>query len=279
MMRDARLFQILFLGILLSAGVWLRDFSIRPEQVTLTFLAGVLTQGLFVKALRLQGVGYRSALITCFSLALLLRADNLWAHPTAAAAAMASKFLVRFRGKHLYNPGNLGVILGLTCLPGTWVSAGQWGHEIAFAGWFVVLGAVVVQRARRGDISWAFLLCFLGAIALRVLWLGQPWAVWAHQLQNGALLLFAFFMISDPMTIPNHPRGHLLYAAFVAAVAFIWQYELYRTNGLLWALFLASPTVPLWDALWPAPKFAWNRSQSKGGRHEVEGSGERTIAR
>jgi enediyne biosynthesis protein E5 len=181
---------------------------------------------------------------------------------------MSSKFLIRLRSKHLFNPGNVGVILALLCLPGTWVSAGQWGHDVAFAGWFVVLGAVVVRQAKRGDISWAFLIFFLGAVALRVMWLGQRWAVWTHQLQSGSLLLFAFFMISDPMTIPNHHRARILYAALVAVVAYLWQYELSRVNGFLWALCLLSPTVPLWDAMWPASKFAWNQPHPEGGKNE-----------
>lgn len=267
--QDARLFQILFLGSLLAAGVALRDFSVKPAQVVFAFAAGLLTQAAFVRALRLPRVGLLSAVITCFSLSLLVRADNLWVHPLAAVVAMASKFVVRVRGKHIFNPGNLGAILALTLLPGGWVSPGQWGHEAASAGWFFVLGSVVVQRARRADISWTFLALYLGAVALRVLWLGQKWAVWTHQLENGALLLFAFFMISDPMTIPNHRRGRVLYAALVAAIALVWQYAFFWKNGLLWALFLASPTVPLWDRLWPAARFHWT---PQGVRHEDERS-------
>ena len=77
----------------------------------------------------------------------------------------------------------------------------------AIAGWVVMLGMLVTNRARRGDISWTFLAFYLGALALRVEFLGQRWAVWTHQLESGALLLFAFFMISDPMTGPNDRRG------------------------------------------------------------------------
>src|SRR6266498_4767429 len=112
-MRDVRILQILFLGILLAAGVWLRDFSLRPSQVALTFLVGTGTQILCARARRLKRIGLPSALITCLSLSILLRADNLWAHPLGAAAAIGSKFLIRLRGKHLFNPGNLGIILSL----------------------------------------------------------------------------------------------------------------------------------------------------------------------
>ena len=122
---------------------------------------------------------------------------------------------------------------------------------------FVMLGGVVTGKARRWDVSWMFLACFLGMVLARVLLLGQnPW-VFVHQLGNGALLLFAFFMISDPMTIPNHRRARLLYALIVAAFAIWWQYVLFRPNALVWALFLCTPLVPLLDRLWRARRFQW----------------------
>jgi enediyne biosynthesis protein E5 len=264
---DLRIVQISFLAILLAAGAWLRDFAIRPEQSALAFGAAILTQRLGERLQQTTRRSLPSAVITALSLSLLLRADNLWAHPIAATVAIGAKFVVRARGKHLFNPGNLGVIFALVALPGTWVSPAQWGDDFALAAWLVALGGLVAHRARRIDVSVAFLAFHLGAAALRVLWLGQRGAVWVHQLENGALLLFAFFMISDPMTIPNHPRGRVAHAALVAALAYVWQFVLFRPSSLLWALFLAAPAVPLWDMLWPAAKYEWNR---QGGSNEAK---------
>ncbi len=255
--HDARLFQIVFLAVLLSAGAYFRDFSVRSAQVALTFLAALSTQALCARLWRRETVGTPSAIITATGLSLLLRADNLVAHPAAAVASIAGKFVIRYRSKHLFNPANLGVILSLLFLPGTWVSPGQWGDDVAAAGWFGALGTIVVHRARRADVSVAFLAFWGGALAQRVFWLGQPWAVWLHQIESGALLLFAFFMISDPMTIPNHRRGRVAHAALVAAIAYTWQFHLHRPNALLWALFLAAPTVPVCDRLFPAAKYQW----------------------
>src|ERR1700688_2897052 len=142
---DPRLLQIAFLGILLAAGVWTRDFSLRPAQIVLTFAAAIATQDLWSRATGRRPVVYRSALITALGLTLLLRADNLWAHPIAAAIAISSKFTVRIRGKHLFNPANLGVIFALVAIPGTWVSPGQWGQDVVFAGWLLMLGALVTH--------------------------------------------------------------------------------------------------------------------------------------
>ena len=263
--RDPRMFQILFLGCLLAAGVYLRDFSLSAAQIVLTFAAAIAAQHLTFPMRPNAPRSYRSAIITGLSLTLLLRADNLWVHPIAAAVAISSKSLIRIRGKHLFNPATFGIIFAMLMLPGVWVSPGQWGQDVALAGWMIALGAFVASRARRGDISWCFILCYVGALAVRIAYLGQRWAVLEHQLTNGALILFAFFMISDPMTAPNHQRARAMHAAVVAAIAFTWQFELYAYNGMLWALFLAAPMVPVWDALWPAAKFEWI---TPGGKHE-----------
>ena len=254
---DARLYQIAFQAILLTVGVLARDFALDPRQMALAFAAGLVTQRLWLHVLELEHKGSLSALITCFGVSLLLRADTLWIHPLAAALAVSSKFVLRVNGKHVFNPANFGVVVALLLLPGTWVSPGQWGSDVALAGWFVALGGLVTQRARRWDISWVFLAAWLVLVATRILWLGQPWGILAHQLGNGGLLLFAFFMISDPMTIPDRRAARVGYALVVAAFAFAWQFALFRTNGLLWALFLAAPLVPLIDRACPGEKFAW----------------------
>jgi enediyne biosynthesis protein E5 len=260
--RDARIFQILFLALLLTTGVFLRDFSLQPLQMALAFAAGLATQAFWLKRLGLEQRGFLSAIVTCCGLSLLLRSDAMWAHPLAATLAMSSKFLLRVRGKHLYNPANLGVIAAITLFTGTWVSPGQWGNDLALAVWLLMLGTIVTTRARRLDVSWMFLGAYLGLVALRVMLLGQSWAIWWHQLGNGALLLFAFFMISDPMTIPNRRGPRIAYALIVAAGAIAWQYLLFRPNALIWALFLATPLVPLLDCLFPGEGFLWRGRES-----------------
>jgi len=275
--HDPRILQIAFLGVLLAAGVYLRDFSLRPEQIALTFAAALGLQRLLDRLTRKPAPSLLSATITALSLTLLLRADNLWALPAAAVFAIASKFVLRVRGKHLFNPANFGVGAALLALPGTWISPGQWGNDVALAGWLVVLGATVASRARRADISWMFLVFYLGALGARVAWLGQRWAVWTHQLGSGALLLFAFFMISDPMTTPSHVKGRAAHAALVAAIAYAWGFGLFRTNAVLWALFVAAPMVAVWDWLWPSPKFDWTclrgSINGEGGINAIENVG------
>jgi len=255
--RDARIWQIAFQAILLAVGVLVRDFSLAASQMALCFAAGLATQALWIRALGLRNVGYLSAVITCLGLSLLLRADSLWVHPLAAAIALSAKFTLRLRGKHLFNPAMLGVIVAVLLLPGAWISPGQWGSDLALAVWFLALGGFVASRAQRADTSWVFLAAYLVLIGLWYLWLGKSFASWMHHLQSGALLLFAFFMISDPMTTPDRRSARILHAVCVAAVAFAWQFLLYKPNGLVWALFFCVPLVPLLDAVLPGRRFRW----------------------
>lgn len=261
---DARFFQIAFQIVLLTVGVLLRDFSLLPLQMVLALASAAATQAFWLRVFRLHNVGYLSPLITGCGLSLLLRADTLWAHPLIACLAISGKFLLRVRGKHVFNPANFGVCIALLAVPGTWVSPGQWGNDLGIAVWLIALGATVADRARRNDAAWLFLAAFLGLILLRLLYLGHVPTriveILSHQALNGALLLFAFFMISDPMTLPDRPMARRLHVMLVAVAGFAWQFLNYRPNGALWALFYLAPLVPLWDAIWPAKRYIWSRN-------------------
>ena len=259
---DARLFQISFQAILLTLGVLLRDFSLPPAQMALAIASATATQAFWLKVFKLKNVGYLSPLITGFGLSLLLRADTYWLHPLVACLAISGKFLIRIRGKHIFNPANFGVGLALLTLPGAWVSPGQWGNDLGIAVWLIALGALVAQKTRRDDAAWLFLGTFLGLTVTRLFLLGytfeRGWEILIHQALNGALLLFAFFMISDPMTLPDRPAARRLHVILVAVFAFCWQFLLYRPNGALWALLCLAPLVPLWDFLYPGKLHNWH---------------------
>ena len=80
-------------------------------------------------------------------------------------------------------------------------------------------------------------------------------AIPMHRLESGALLLFTFFMISDPKTTPSSRAGRILFALLVAYGAWYVQFRLFRTNGLLWSLAAFSMTVPLIDWLLPGTRY------------------------
>jgi hypothetical protein len=170
---------------------------------------------------------------------------------------IVSKFVLRWRGKHLFNPTNFGLVAMLLSTGQVWVSPGQWGSAAFFAFLLAGLGGLVVYRAARSDVTYAFLGCHIALRLGRALWLGDPVSIPLHQLQNGALVLFAFFMISDPKTTPDSRPGRILFAALVAFVAWYIQFVLYGSNALLWSLAGCTLTVPLLDWLLPGRRYVW----------------------
>src|SRR2546421_113027 len=116
-----------------------------------------------------------------------------------------------------------------------------------------VLSAVISGLSPASIVFWS------ATVIGRSLGLGEPMTIPMHRLENGALLLFTFFMISDPRTTPDARAGRILFAALVALGAGYIQFRLFRTNGILWSLAITSFFTPVIDLLFQAERFVWNR--------------------
>lgn len=260
--RDPRHYQIAVLLTLLTLGVSVLAFDVRFSNAVVILGVGLLTQVAATALFEQPRIDLRSPFISCLSLCLLLRTeDPRWA-AFAAFLAIASKFLIRVRGKHVFNPTNLALVLLLAITDRVWVSPGQWGNAAWAAFLFACLGGLVVNRAARSDVTFAFLASYGAVLFGRALWLGTRLSIPVHQLENGALLLFAFFMISDPKTTPDRRPARILFGMLVALGAAFVQFGLYRTNGLLWSLVVLSPLVPLFDRVAPGRRYQWPRLDS-----------------
>ena len=266
---DPRLYQIAVLGSLLAWGLAALDFDLRPAAALAIGATALGTQFLATRWAGLPRFEPRSALISALSLCLLLRTDSLALAAAAAALAIGSKFFIRLRGKHLFNPTNFGIVALLLATDRAWVSPSQWGSAALFAFLVACLGGLVVHLAARSDVTVALLAAWCGVLFGRALWLGDPFAIPAHQLQSGALLIFAFFMISDPKTTPDSRAGRILFAALVALGAGFVQFVLFRTNGLLWSLAACSPLVPVIDWLLPGERYRWEAPRAHLARREA----------
>ncbi len=275
-MGDPRLYQIGVLSALLVYGMAWLDFEVTAGRAVLLLGTVLATQALCDRLdVRLrpsasakapadksarQGprpINFKSALISGLSLCLLLRTNSPELAVLAGVIAIAGKFLFRIRRKHLFNPTNGAVVALLLLTDQAWVSPGQWG-SVAFFGFLMAcLGGLVVNRASRSDVTYAFIASYCALMFGRSFYLGEPMAIPLHRLESGGLLLFTFFMISDPKTTPDSRAGRVLFAALVAFTAWYVQFRLFKTNGLLWSLAAWSLAVPLIDRLLPGDRYSW----------------------
>ena len=269
-MRDPRYAQITVLTSLALWGAFILDFGLEASRILL-ILGTALGVQAFGNAARGERIDPRSALISGLSLVLLLRAsDPLWGI-AAALIAVGSKFLIRARGRHVFNPTNLALVVLLVLTDSVWVSSGQWGSgAVAVAA--CVAAACWVLPSVRGDVTIAFMTVWCALLFGRAIWLGDPLAIPLHQLSSGTLFVFAAFMLSDPRTIPNSRPGRILFASIVALAGYVGRFEYFEPNALLFSLAGAALLVPVIDGLLPGEEFRWARTQQPKNLSRMNGS-------
>jgi enediyne biosynthesis protein E5 len=256
--HDPRLYQIASLSILLLYGLFWLQFDVSIWQIAITLGVAQLTQFVGTRYFNLHCFDPKSALISSLSLCLLLRTNDLAVAALAAVIAIGSKFIIHWKDKHVFNPTNLALVVILAGGLG-WISPGQWGQVAWFGFLIACLGSLVVTRAARADVTLAFLIFYVGLLFIRALWLGDPLTIPQHQIESGALLIFSFFMISDPKTTPDSRTGRVVYALLVALAALYVQFGFFKPNGPLWGLIACSPLVPLLDRLFPSARYDWSK--------------------
>lgn len=255
---DPRYYQLGVQASLLFWGIISLEFSLDIQAVICVLLGAVFTQWLFTTYHRLP-LNPLSTLNTSFSILLLLQASHISWLVLAAVLSVASKFLLTYRKHHIFNPSNLGIVLVLLFTHETWVAHGKWGQAM----WLALLGAgfglVVILGWKRMLTSLSFLVVYVSLVLGRAFWLGDPWSIPLHQLQNGALLIFSFFMLSDPMTTPRANWGRVLFGAWVAILGWSLQFIGFIPNAFLYALVLSSPWVLVINYYCKGEAFYWSR--------------------
>ena len=182
-----------------------------------------------------------SAYITGISISMLIRSTFLWPFALAAVLSIMSKYVLRYHGKHIWNPSNLGLSWLFFFAPFSVAGLSiQWGNNILPMIVIWLLGIVIVIRARRWHITLTYVLGFLFFAYLRSFITGASFFTEVAPLTGPMYQLFVFFMITDPATTVKNKKGQILVAFLIALVEFVL-----RLNEMIYApfysLFLVGP--------------------------------------
>jgi Na+-translocating ferredoxin:NAD+ oxidoreductase RnfD subunit len=168
-----------------------------------------------------RGAALQSAYITGISLALLLkpRAGLLWPFALGAFLAIASKYVLRYRGQHLWNPSNFAISLLLLIAPGSVaILSHQWGNHLATNAVIWAFGLVIAARVGVLHVTLTYVVCYVLLAAARSVADGTPPLAELAPITGPMYQLFIFFMITDPRTTVSSRRGRIGVAALVAVV-------------------------------------------------------------
>jgi enediyne biosynthesis protein E5 len=186
-----------------------------------------------------------SAYITGISVGILVRSPALWPYAICAMVSIMSKYVLRVKGRHIWNPSNFGISVLLFLAPETVASLSiQWGNYLLPMVVIWILGSFIIWRVRRFHITATYVVCFIILAIVRSFITGSPWESEIAPLTGPMYQLFIFFMITDPKTTVRSNFWQCVVVAIVALVEMILRLD-QVVYAPFYALFLVGPTALL----------------------------------
>jgi Na+-translocating ferredoxin:NAD+ oxidoreductase RnfD subunit len=237
---DPRWIFMLFHASYVVGGHLLLNFNRSPNQIVTALVACALLEVIYTYALTRMFIVPLSGIISGLGLALLFTAPGIgWLMPLAAFITMTGKYVVTWRGHHVYNPTNLALIVLLVASHGqvSIAPAYQWGGYWQVLVVVFTLGTIIAWRAKKLPLVVAFAATYALGALLRAQLTHQPAELTLYAtVSGGAFWLFVFFMITDPKTSPPGTRDMILYGIAVGVVD-IWFQLHFAVFSLFYALF------------------------------------------
>jgi Na+-translocating ferredoxin:NAD+ oxidoreductase RnfD subunit len=238
---------------------------LAPAFITCILLAGHLTFGILESyqktllaivtsigmELMLGRIFFRkwlhpaSAYITGISVGILVRSPAFWPYALCSAISITSKYVLRVKDRHIWNPSNFGISVMLFLAAGTVASLSiQWGNYL----WPMLviwgLGSVIIARLHRFHITGIYVASFIAFAFARSWMTGSPWLAEVAPITGPMYQLFIFFMITDPKTTVRTKRGQCIVVFLVALLEMILRLR-QVVYAPFYALFIVGPAAML----------------------------------
>jgi len=277
--RDPRLHLAAVIISIHILGQVALEFRVSVPQIITAIMTCALIEVVWTFATTRQIVWPASAMLTGSGVALILRLVGAergdhwsWAgwqlFAGVAAFSLITKYLIRFRGTHLFNPSNLGLVVAFLVLGSRliepldfwWSPLDPWmaaSYVIILAG-----GLLITNRLRLLAMAaafWVSLVAGIGVLSASGHCMTTAWALqpvcgsrfWWVIVTSPEVLIFLFFMITDPKTIPDGRSARVVFAVSLGLVCTLLiapqTTEFGAKVGLLAGLVVMTPTRFLFD--------------------------------
>jgi enediyne biosynthesis protein E5 len=219
---DPRWFSSSLLTLILVIGQW--KFQILGDSYVpwaIALASAIVTEVVLFRLHTGRTPNLLSAYISGNSVAILTKPEGsiLWPFWFGGAIAILSKYVLNFRGRHLWNPTNFSVCVTLLLAPERVSILGhQWGNAPAMVAIIWLVGSVTATFARVWHITLTYLIAFVALAWLRTWFNGQALATELGPVTGPMYQLFMFFMVTDPRTIVSGRKKQILVTVLVALV-------------------------------------------------------------
>jgi len=242
---DNRYVPPVFITLILLAGQVSFGILESYERTLLAIATSIGTELILGRIFLGKWLNVASAYITGISVGILLRSPAYWPYAVCAAMAITSKYVIRYKGRHLFNPSNFGISVMLFLLPATVAMLSiQWGNNMWSLIVIWLLGSAILWRLRRFHISATYVVSFLVLAVLRAWIIHEPVMSEISPITGPEYQLFIFFMITDPKTTVRSKKGQCIVAFLVAVLEMFFRLD-QSVYAELYALFWVGPIAML----------------------------------
>jgi Na+-translocating ferredoxin:NAD+ oxidoreductase RnfD subunit len=242
---DNRFLPPLFITCILLAGHFSFGMLESYQKTVLAILASILTELALSRIFAGRWPHLASAYITGISVGILIRSPAFWPYVLCGMISITSKYVLRIKGRHIWNPSNFGICVMLFLAYETVASLSiQWGNYLLPMLVIWALGSAIIWRLRRFHITATYVISFIAFAFLRSLITGHPWQAEIAPITGPMYQLFIFFMITDPKTTVRSRTGQCAVAFSVALVEMILRlFEV--VHAPYYSLFMVGPAANL----------------------------------
>jgi Na+-translocating ferredoxin:NAD+ oxidoreductase RnfD subunit len=245
---DTRFVPPILITLILLAGQLSYGILESYPQTLLAIFTAIVFEIVLSKWVTGKYPHLASAYITGISVGILIRSPEFWTFALCAAISITSKYVLRYKNRHLWNPSNFGVSFMLFFAP--FAVAGlsiQWGNNIWVLLVIWLLGAIIIYRLKRFHITITYVLSFLAFSFLRSWFTGDPFLAEVAPITSPMYQLFIFFMITDPKTTVRSSKRAQIFVAFVVAFVEMLLRLTENIHAPYYALFIVGPIANFID--------------------------------
>ena len=251
---DNRYIAPLFITFILLVGHLSYGILESYPKTALAIVTALVTELILGRIFYGKWLNLASAYITGISVGMLVRSPAYWPFALCSAVSIMSKYVLRVKGRHIWNPSNFGLsvlfFLGAETVAGLSI---QWGNFIGPMLVIWILGSIIIYRARRFHICLTYVVSFFVFAFLRSWITGQPWQAEVAPITGPMYQLFVFFMITDPKTTVKTKWGQCIVAFLVAFAEFVFRL-MQVVYAPFYALFVVGPAANLIEMWWESRK-------------------------
>jgi hypothetical protein len=252
---------LLISAILLAAHL---SFGILDSYTKLgaAILAAFVTESFLHRLVMGSWRDLSSAYVSGISAGILVRSPMIWPFALCAAISIASKYALRIRARHIWNPTNFGIVVMLLIASDSMaVLSIQWGNNMWAMLVIWIVGFITISRINRFNICGTYVASFIVFSWFRSLFTGDAFMAEIAPLTGPMYQLFVLFMITDPKTTVKSRTGQYIVAFMIALVEMFFRMG-EAVYAPFYALFIVGP-IALLIEMWMNDRKQENRESEK----------------